>query len=138
MNKLDPEQRTDHFAKAVFLDLLHEMIQHENALLEKHSEKTLHQFRIAVRKTRSLLGQSKQVLPENRLSRFRREFSWLGDFTSGPRDLDVYLIRIKKLKSERSFNPQHIVPFTDYLRERRDREHQHLYDSLFSKRYRRL
>lgn len=135
---IDPAQRTDIVVKEVFLELLDSMKCHEATLREEHSEKVLHGFRIAVRKTRSLLSQCKNVLPANRLSRFKREFSWLGNFTSGPRDLDVYLVSVKKLKRNTSIAPAEIDIFIEYLLKRRDQQHQRLYDSLQSSRYKRL
>ena len=135
---MNPAQRTDIVVKGVFLELLDSMKHHEARLREEHSEKVLHGFRIAVRKTRSLLSQCKDVLPANRLSRFKREFYWLGNFTSGPRDLDVYLISVKKLKRNPSIAPVQIDAFIEYLLTRRDQEHQRLYDSLQSSRYERL
>jgi len=135
---IDPPQRTDIVVKEVFLELLDSMKRHEAILREEHSEKVLHGFRIAVRKTRSLLSQCKNVLPANRLSRFKREFSWLGDFTSGPRDLDVYLVSVKKLKRNSSIAPALFDPFIEYLLTRRDQLHRRLYDSLQSSRYERL
>ncbi|MCG8379347.1 MAG: CHAD domain-containing protein, partial [Proteobacteria bacterium] len=138
MTRLKPENRTDEQVKMLFLDLIMEMERHESALLKKHSEKKLHQYRIAVRRTRSLLGQSKFVLPANRLNRFRKEFTWLGEITSGPRDLDVYLIRMEKLQSEHASQTEHIQTFMDYINSKRDEQIKRLYDSLHGSRYRKL
>ncbi|MDX1519271.1 MAG: CHAD domain-containing protein, partial [Gammaproteobacteria bacterium] len=124
--------------KAVLLKLLDAIKHHESLLLEHHKEEELHNFRIAVRKTRSLLGQCKKVLPANRLSRFRREFSWLGDFTSAPRDLDVYLLDLEKMKKKSTIDLSTVEPFIVYLQEKTRQEHERLYDSLTSARYRRL
>jgi len=52
----------------------------------------LHDFRVAVRRTRSVLAQGKGVLPTEVRGRFREEFGWLGAATGPARDLDVYLI----------------------------------------------
>ena len=52
----------------------------------------LHDFRIAVRRTRAVLAHGKGVLPVDGRDHFRGQFRWLGDITSPPRDLDVYLI----------------------------------------------
>ena len=135
---IDPARRTDEVIKAVFQELLGDMQRHEAALRQQHSAKSLHQFRIAVRKTRSLLGRCHQALPANRLSRFRREFSWLGDFTSGPRDLDVFLNQVNRLREQSGIESSQLDPFVDYLVMRRDQHHQRLYESLDSVRYTRL
>ena len=51
----------------------------------------LHDLRIAVRQTRSLLGQSRRVLPKEVRREQREAFKWLGTVTSPARDLDVYV-----------------------------------------------
>ncbi len=52
----------------------------------------LHDYRVAVRRTRSALGQIKGVLPEGPTARFKEGFAWLGQETGPTRDLDVYLL----------------------------------------------
>ncbi len=53
----------------------------------------LHDFRIAVRRTRSLLSLLKKVLPPEQTAFFRAEFKWLGSVTGPLRDIDVYLLK---------------------------------------------
>ena len=48
--------------------------------------------RVAVRRTRSVLGNGKKVLPPNILEPARAGFARLGTLTGPARDLDVYLI----------------------------------------------
>ncbi|HET9895762.1 MAG TPA: CHAD domain-containing protein [Streptosporangiaceae bacterium] len=52
----------------------------------------LHDLRVAVRRTRSVLKTAKAVLPDSLLTRYRAEFKLLGDLTTPTRDLDVYLL----------------------------------------------
>ena len=52
----------------------------------------LHDFRIAVRRTRTVLRESQKVLPSARLEVAVSEFARLGSLTGPPRDLDVYLV----------------------------------------------
>lgn len=52
----------------------------------------LHDLRVAVRRTRSLLAAASRVMPEALRARFATEFKWLGGETSALRDLDVYLL----------------------------------------------
>ena len=51
----------------------------------------LHDLRIAVRQTRSLLAQARRVLPSEVRREQREAFRWLGTITSPARDLDVYI-----------------------------------------------
>jgi CHAD domain-containing protein len=52
----------------------------------------LHDFRISIRRTRSLLTLLKGVLPKERTAWFQSEFKWLGSITGPLRDIDVYLL----------------------------------------------
>jgi CHAD domain-containing protein len=52
----------------------------------------LHDLRIAVRRTRSALGEIPGVFPAGQVARFRELFGWIGQVTGPTRDLDVYLL----------------------------------------------
>jgi len=52
----------------------------------------LHDLRIAVRRTRSVITQTTRVLPPHVVSEAADGFGWLGGLTGPARDLDVYLI----------------------------------------------
>lgn len=52
----------------------------------------LHELRVAVRRTRSVLAETKGVLPADIRDRYRTSFGWLGEITSPARDLDVYVL----------------------------------------------
>lgn len=52
----------------------------------------LHDLRVAVRRTRSVLKTARAVLPAGLVGQYRQEFKWLGDLTTPTRDLDVYLL----------------------------------------------
>ncbi len=62
-------------------------------VIEDIDSEFLHDFRIAVRRTRSLLSQMKNSLPRQQLVFFQNEFRWLGSVTGPVRDLDVYLLK---------------------------------------------
>ena len=59
-------------------------------LLDDVDTEFLHDFRVAVRQTRSTLKLGRAALPEVMRSRWEPEFKWLGDVTTQVRDLDVY------------------------------------------------
>lgn len=52
----------------------------------------LHDLRVAIRRTRALLGEGKSLLPPEVVAHARERFAWLGGLTGPARDLDVYLI----------------------------------------------
>ncbi len=57
----------------------------------------LHDFRVAVRRTRSVLQEGRKVLPPEARSQFREGFKWLGDITTPQRDADVHLLDLPDL-----------------------------------------
>ncbi len=133
---LNPQTRTDVHVKSVLIDALDDIRRFEKKLIKSHSEKALHQFRISVRKTRSLIGQCDGVIATHRLQRFRREFSWLGGVTSAPRDFDVYLLRIEK--DQRMKDNEALQPFVSYMQQQATNNREYLYDTLGSVRYKKL
>ncbi|MDX1504053.1 MAG: CHAD domain-containing protein, partial [Thermoanaerobaculia bacterium] len=87
----------------------------------------LHDFRVAVRRTRSALGQVRGVFPERRERRFRREFAWLGRQTGALRDLDVYLLNLDGYRAALPPETAEALEPLEALRERRPRrEHARL------------
>ncbi len=70
----------------------HSMRINESGTREDVDAEFLHDFRVAVRRTRSLMARMKKVFDARRLQHFRAEFSWLGALTGPTRDLDVYLL----------------------------------------------
>lgn len=96
----------------------------------------LHDFRVAVRRTRSVLAQGKRVLPDGVRDRYREGFGWLGMVTGPARDLDVYVIEwdryVAPLAADAS---QALLPVLDHISGRRSVEHAALAEVLRSKRY---
>lgn len=56
----------------------------------------LHDLRIALRRTRTVLAASKSVVPAEVLNAAREGFAWLAGTTGAARDLDVYLLEWKR------------------------------------------
>jgi CHAD domain-containing protein len=52
----------------------------------------LHELRVGVRRTRSVLSQARGILPEDVRALRRIDFGWLGTVTGPARDLDVYVL----------------------------------------------
>jgi len=94
----------------------------------------LHDFRVAVRRTRSVLKLLGDVLPDGLAARMGAEFRWLGDVTSATRDLDVYLLGIGDM-ARLVARPGSLDPFGAYVRKRRAAEHRALVRALRSDRF---
>ena len=96
----------------------------------------LHDFRVAVRRTRSLMGQSKEILPTHELALFRAKFADLQKATNELRDLDVYLLKeqsYKKILPASLKKPLDLL--FDELHEVRINEQQQVKKKLNSKDY---
>jgi CHAD domain-containing protein len=66
-----------------------ECLAHSDGVLADEDPEELHSFRVAIRRTRSLLRAAVDVLPEADRRALRDELRWLADLTSPVRDLDV-------------------------------------------------
>ena len=115
------------------------MRDNEPGLRQNLDSEFLHDFRVAVRRTRSALSQIKGVFPPEVVEHFKTEFSWLGQVTGPTRDLDVYQL---KMPAYRASLPEHMRSDLDPLEEFLDRhqriEHGDLVQLLDSDRYRSL
>lgn len=110
---LVPDMRADIASKTVFSYLLRAMKVNEQGTIDDTDSEFLHDFRVAVRRTRTGISQVKNTLPENIISRYKAFFSWLGQITGETRDLDVYLLNFEHYKKQlppdlrQSINPLH-------------------------------
>lgn len=83
------EQRAGQALKAYLGALSDTLTRHETALLAGERGETLHDYRVALRRIRSLLGQFGAVFAGRRALRFQEEFAALARLTSPARDLEV-------------------------------------------------
>ena len=86
------------------------MRQNEAGIRADWDTEFLHDFRVAIRRTRSALSQIKGVLPEDAVAHFKDEFRQLGRSTNRLRDLDVYLL---EEETYRAMLPQSLQPGLD-------------------------
>jgi len=96
----------------------------------------LHDMRVAVRRTRSVLAQGKRVLPPPGRRSYGEAFRWLGTATSRPRDLDVYLLEWDRYVSPLGAGTaQALSPVRDLISAQRREAHATLGGVLRSDRY---
>lgn len=99
----------------------------------------LHDFRVAVRRTRSALGQLKGILPAEKVAAFRQEFAWLQEVTGPARDMDVYLHSLPGYrKSLPALEARRLGPLKEYLERRGGRARAAVAEALRSRRYQNL
>jgi CHAD domain-containing protein len=95
----------------------------------------LHDLRVGVRRTRSLLRELRAVFPPGALAHFREEFRWLQQVTGPCRDLDVYLLDFDDFRA--SLTAQRgpdLDPLHGLLKRRRTLERRRLLRALRSER----
>jgi len=137
--KLDPGMRADLATKGILHRLLDIIEQNEAGTRTATDSEFLHDYRVAIRRTRSALSQIKAVFPKQIVDRYKTEFAWLGQITSPSRDLDVYLLGFDNYRDSLPADMQaDIEPLRDFLIRHQKLENKALVKALDSARYRRL
>ena len=135
--QLDPDMRSDQACKKIFLRLHEIMKRNETGVIADTDSEFLHDFRVAVRRTRSGLSQFKGVLDNDRIAPFREFFAWLGQISGATRDLDVYLLSFEQYKSSLPVSiREDLNPLRDFLANRQRGAHRTLVRHLKSAKYR--
>ena len=118
--RLDPAERTDRTLKRILTALWEVMQVNEDGLRRDLDPEFLHDFRVAVRRTRSCLGQVRGVFDEATRRRFAGEFAWLGRLTGPPRDLDVHLLNLRGCEADLPASAHGVLaPLAEHLERRR-------------------
>jgi CHAD domain-containing protein len=137
--RLDPDMLTRQAAKKIIRFLIQIIRMNEQGIKADIDTEFLHDFRVAIRRIRSVLTQIKGVFPLKTKSRLKKDFSKIGKQTNRFRDLDVYLLSetsyISRLPEE--LKPGLASLFTS-LSEERQKEHQKFVNFLNSSGYNRV
>jgi CHAD domain-containing protein len=121
--------------RTVLRDLLDSLEANWQGTIEHLDSEFLHQARIAVRRTRSVLTEGRGVLPADVRAEQRRAFAWLGKLTGPARDLDVYVEGWATLTSPLPADEaQALDPVRAHLIEQRHAEHLAVSEALGSER----
>lgn len=89
---LTPDMPADRAAVVVAERLLAAIEANLPGALAGDDPEDLHDMRVAVRRTRSLLRELGPVFPPDARARFRADLRWLQRVTGPTRDLDVYVL----------------------------------------------
>jgi len=90
---LEPDMSAPEALGIIFRALLQIMKVNEDGVVKDIDTEFLHDFRVAVRRTRSALTLTKGVFPAQTVERFKTDFRALGWKSNELRDLDIYLQR---------------------------------------------
>lgn len=136
---LTPEMRTDEALKIALLSMLDILEANEDGVKNNIDPEFLHDFRIAVRKTRSAFSQIKGVFPKRTVERYGKQFSWLGTLTGPARDMDVYLLKLSEYSERLPVDSRKdLEPLRKVIVEKRISSYKSLSRGLEGKRYSRL
>ncbi len=137
--QLQPQMETAEAARIVLSHLFQTLVANREGVSSNLDTEFLHDFRVAVRRTRSALTQIKHIFPVAPTGRFKKEFAWLTGLTGPCRDLDVLLLRLNDYAASLPRQSHETLqPLAESIQARSKREHQKLSRGLASKRLERL
>ena len=118
--RLRPGMAANAAARQILQNLL-EMIRANEAGIKADADiEFLHEYRVAVRRTRSALSQIRNVFPPEKVEYFKHEFRTLGRRTNDLRNLDVFLSTEAGYRARLPAGMREdITPLFDYLHSRR-------------------
>ncbi|MGD2185918.1 MAG: CHAD domain-containing protein [Desulfobacterales bacterium] len=133
---LDPKMRSDRAVKIILRFLLNVMRTNEAVFEKDLDTEVLHDFRVAIRRTRSALAQIKNVFPTRTTDRFKKNFAYVGKLSNVLRDLDVYLLNQNVYKAMLpAVLRDDIDPLFEHLHDKRANAFQQVMRGLKSKKY---
>ncbi len=89
---LDPETPSGEAIRKILRDLLDTMKKNEDGMAKDIDTEFLHDFRVAVRRSRSALTLTRNIYAEEERERWKEALRTLGRMTNRLRDLDIYLL----------------------------------------------
>ena len=121
---------------ALLCNLWTSMRVNEAGMLAATDVEFLHDFRVAVRRSRSLVARLRPLVDPDALEHLRAELSWLGGITSDVRDLDVNLLRVPRYQRMLGGSDSvALEPLTIYLTRARRRAQRLMVRELEAPRY---
>lgn len=125
--------------KNIYSELFSIMEQNEEGIIKNTDNEFLHDYRVAVRRTRSALSQLTRILPKEKSVHFRQGFKFIQNATNSARDFDV---DIENKEDYKAILPvtlhAGVDSLTKYLKKERTKVQQSLVQFLNSERYLKL
>ena len=134
-----PSRRRVRLLAAELTDFLQEVRDNLPGTIGDVDTEFLHDVRVAVRRTRSLLKLGRPALPAHVREAWEPQFKWLGDLTTPVRDLDVYQLGLPEMAGWLvAASAADLEPFQAHLARRRAADRRTLLRALRGARLRRL
>jgi CHAD domain-containing protein len=135
----DPESPARALLAAELTDFLQEVRDNLPGTIGDVDTEFLHDVRVAVRRTRSLLKLGRPALPAHVREAWEPQFKWLGDLTTPVRDLDVYQLGLPEMAGWLvAASAADLEPFQAHLARQRAADRRTLLRALRGVRLRRL
>jgi CHAD domain-containing protein len=129
--ELDRSMPAARAVGAILGRLRYHLLANETGVREQLDIEFLHEYRVAIRRARSILRTVRGVLPAEDARALAGELGWLAQLTGPPRDLDVHLAELRSAHGD-------LAPLSQYLADRREAAQDELVAAMDSERYRRL
>jgi CHAD domain-containing protein len=134
-----PELPSDVAVARVLLSFLDEMETAWDGTVADVDIEFLHDFRVAVRRSRTAVKLLGDLLPADLVAWAAPQLKWLADLTAASRDLDVHLQELPALTGRlTSGRPEDLEPMVLHLTRLRATERRRLVRGLRSARFERL
>ena len=131
---LDPDAPAIDGVRVVLAESAARLTHRAQRTLDGDDPADLHQLRVAMRATRSILTDMKSVVAPAAVAGARRELAWLGRVTGPARDLDVLIDAWPRLAERVTDDPDALDWAGRTLRDRRRYERSRLVEALGSER----
>lgn len=136
---IEPQMSTLQAFTTICSTLLDVIEANEHGVREDIDSEFLHDFRVAIRRTRAMVSQARRVLPDAARANYGDAFKWLAGETSEVRDLDVYLLGFDGLAARLPADHRvDLEPLRDLLVDLQREAQSRLVAALNSRRYREL
>ena len=133
---LRPDLHADDAARRLLRLLLAMVKYNERGMRHSDDPLYLHDFRIAIRRARSLLSQTRAVFPQDETKQLRKELAVLGRSTGNVRDLDALLLVQDAYQKRLPTNRQSALqPFWTFVQQQRMEHYHRLTKAFETKRY---
>ena len=96
--KLSANMTASEAAKSILVSLFNTMKKNQHGIIEDIDSEFLHDYRVAIRRIRSVFGQLKNIFEKDIYIRAKKDFKYLIRLTNRKRDLDVYGLKEEKYK----------------------------------------
>jgi len=137
--QLTPDMHADEATIEIWR-FLHQTIKINEAHIDNDIDtEIIHDFRVAVRRTRSALDWEKNIFSKKTIARFKNNLSFVGKISNELRDLDVYLLKKFEYKAMLpAVLRDEIDPLFEYLGKQRAVSFRKVIRILNSNKYRRI